>query len=380
MGEDEIHVPISGIFEANSPTEYAFRFAVFQHNRWPGRPFRFEAITAALQHATPQAVLNTICHHARLGVVAIVLGQMTGCSDLFQLVAAVAKAIEIAIFLPETNPVPMPLSGLQYNLARKGLNKKKTNLFDKIGVEDGEINSGSSNIKSLKGTERNSEIEGLEPNNPYLVQMRPSLIQPLTDLLIAKNWTKFSYVCTSPEGLYRLERLVAALHYRRDSFNPLGIDLRYIPSLEAASKELQRLDDHLKRRPVKHIVLDVDPFWDRLIGLKQPSLNGILDAGSLAYGGFGLGKSTFKQTGSAFGSTFASSHTANLDGRTGLFRQRARINTQEMLKELVMLGMNRREYRYILAGFEVDHLQLDGFLYSGVQLYGFQLLDQEVEA
>ncbi|XP_064638680.1 glutamate receptor-like isoform X2 [Lineus longissimus] len=145
----------------------------------------------------------------------------------------------------------------------------------------------------------------------YILHLRPQFTQALVDLIAFYRWTSIHYLYDTKEGLMRIEELLRLIHEHDGGDNHIDIDVRHVPEPFDAYSLLRQMDHMESSEEEKHIILD-----------------------------------------------FATENA-----------------TQSILRQIRQMGMNRARYHYLIAGLNVKAFDFEGFLYSGVNVTGFQLLD-----
>lgn len=155
----------------------------------------------------------------------------------------------------------------------------------------------------------------LTKRSSFVFQLHSPINDPLVEFLIQQKWVTFSYICNSGQCLHRLQRLIEKIHSKKD-YIELNIDVRYISDVRLASKDLRNLNGYLDSvSQHKRILIDMD----------------------------------------------------------------SQENLELLLYRIVLMGMNRPEYYYVITNIELEDLDLTDFKYSGVNITGFKIVDRQHE-
>lgn len=149
---------------------------------------------------------------------------------------------------------------------------------------------------------------------PYMHSLVPSTTKALADILVKENWTSFSYLTNSDLGLDKLQTLIAELHTRSANLTLDDVTTHVMAEGIDALNALVSLETRLKKLTDKRLIIN----------------------------SFGEGK------------------------------------TEELMKLFSQLGMNRREYSFLFSSLNVADTDESDYIYSGVNLAGYQMLDPEV--
>ncbi|VDL57446.1 unnamed protein product [Hymenolepis diminuta] len=146
--------------------------------------------------------------------------------------------------------------------------------------------------------------------------LMPTTIEALAEALIYENWTSFSYLTTSLEGIERSKQLLEVLQLEWSNHSLEEITIHYVRVHNIDKSVLQdalnSLDGSLKKRSERRIVVDA----------KITEVKGLM-------------------------------------------------------KMLSRMGMNRKEYTFLFASLNVADTDLVDYIFSGVNLAGFRLMDPE---
>ncbi|XP_064636089.1 glutamate receptor-like isoform X2 [Lineus longissimus] len=145
----------------------------------------------------------------------------------------------------------------------------------------------------------------------FILHMRPQFTQALVDLIVFYRWKSIHYLYDTNEGLMRIEELVHLLHEHDGGDTHIDIDVRQVADPYDAYNLLRQMDNMERPQEEKNIILD-----------------------------------------------FATENA-----------------TQSILRQIRQMGMNRAKYHYLVAGLNIKAFDFEGFMYSGVNMTGFQLLD-----
>ncbi|KAL3319325.1 hypothetical protein Ciccas_002007 [Cichlidogyrus casuarinus] len=257
-----VRIPIGAIFQEDSLSEEDFQLALNKHQ---AQTELFELYSIHLKEIQIPLLVEKMCSLVSKGAMGIFLGQFSASKETMNMVVSAAEAFKVPVFM-----------------------------LDYPSTED-------------------------EPNltYSYAVHMRPSLTDVTVAWLQYNNWTNFSYITSSAEGLYRLDQIVRKM----PSISPNNVDIRYVENIidsDSVTPELKALDDHLDSKTGKNVILDMDSVKRIKVRNQTPEL-------------------------------------------------------QNLLNNLIRLGMNRRDYNYLICSYDVRAFYLEGFKYSGVHLSGFQL-------
>ena len=251
-------VPIAGIFEAESIGESAFSFAVYAYNKNPRNPFYLLPKVSIL---TPPhdalRVMDQFCDLVSDKILAVFLSELAFNGGVNQILQNTARALEIPL----------------------------------ITTADGR-------------------------GGVFTRNLMPTTTEALAEVLVHENWTTFSYLTTSIEGVERLGRLVEELQTMQNNLSLSEVTVHYVGVQGKDDKELQEsllaLDGALKKREARRVVVD-----SRI------------------------------------------------------------VETSRLMRMFSRMGMNRREYEYLFASLNVADTDLGDYVYSGVRLAGYRLLDPE---
>lgn len=254
-------IPIGGIFESGSIGENAFSFAIFAHNKNPHNPFRLLPKVSIL---TPPydalSVMNRFCDLTNDPVLAVFTSELAFNAEVNHVLADTASALQVPL----------------------------------ITIADGK--------------------SGLFTRN-----LMPTTIEALAEALIFENWTSFSYLTTSLEGIERSKQLLEVLQLEWSNHSLEEITIHYVRvhniNKSILQDALNSLDGSLKKRSERRIVVDA-----KITEVKR------------------------------------------------------------LMKMLSRMGMNRREYTFLFASLNVADTDLVDYIFSGVNLAGFRLVDPEVIA
>lgn len=252
-------IPIGGIFEAGSIGENAFSFAVYAYNKNPHNPFRLLSKKSIL---TPPydsvSAMNRFCDLNSDPLLAVFTSELAFNSEVNRILADTASAIQVPL----------------------------------ITIANGE--------------------SGIFTRN-----LMPSTVEALAEVLVYENWTSFSYLATSLDGIERSKELVEELQIQWGNHSLEEVTIHYIRvqgvNESSLQESLNSLEGSLNKRTNRRIIVDAK----------------ITEAGTL-------------------------------------------------MKMLSRMGMNRREYTFLFAGLNVADTDLVDYIYSGVNLAGFRLMDPEV--
>lgn len=150
----------------------------------------------------------------------------------------------------------------------------------------------------------------------FTQNLMPVATEAIADILVHENWTSFSYLTTGLSGLDRLAELALELQTRRRNLTLQEVSV--------------------------HIIRDLNDVEDALTTL------GALE-GSL--------KRKEKKR-------------LVIDARVG--------ETKQLMRMLSQLGMNRGEFELLFASLNVADTEMGDYIFSGVKLAGYRLLDPEV--
>ncbi|VDO07073.1 unnamed protein product [Rodentolepis nana] len=251
-------IPIGGIFEAGSIGENAFSFAVFAYNKDSRNKFRLLPKVSILSPPYDAlSVMNRFCDLTSDPVLAVFTSELAFNSEVNHVLADTASALQVPL----------------------------------ITIANGK-------------------------NGLFTRNLMPSTIEALAEILVYENWTSFSYLTTSLEGIDRSKQLLEELQaqWSNHSLEEMPIHLVRVHGINESSLQdaLNSLDGSLKKRTERRIIVD------------------------------------------------------------------AKITeTKELMKMLSRMGMNRKEYTFLYAGLNVADTNLEDYIFSGVKLAGFRLLDPE---
>lgn len=252
-------VPIAGIFEAGSIGENAFSFAVYAHNKNPHNPFYLlPKLSILIPPHDALSVLNRFCDLVSDSVLAVFLSELAFDAEVNKVLSDAASALQIPL----------------------------------ITMANGK-------------------------SGPFARNLMPTTIEALAEVLVHENWTTFSYLTTSLEGIGRSEQLVKELQVRWNNLSLEEVSIHYVRVRDAEEMSLQDtlsgLDRALKKRTERRILVD------------------------------------------------------------------ARVSeTNELMRMFSRMGMNRKEYTFLFASLNVADADLEDYLLSGVKVAGFRLMDPEV--
>uniref|UniRef100_A0A5K3FCC2 ANF_receptor domain-containing protein n=1 Tax=Mesocestoides corti TaxID=53468 RepID=A0A5K3FCC2_MESCO len=250
-------IPIAGMFEAGSVGESAFSFAVYSYNRNPRNPFYLLPKLSILSPPHDAiTVLDRFCELAADNVLAVFVSELAFRSEVSQVLSNAATATEVPLI-------------------------------------------------TTAGGQRRSFTQNL----------MPTTTAALADVLVYENWTRFSYLTTSIEGVGRLTDLVEELEARKSNFSLAEVTVHYVGGLtdqQVVLDTLFSLDSALEKRKCRRLVID------------------------------------------------------------------SRVEeTRRLMRLFSKIGMNRGEYEFLFSSVNVADADLTDYIYSGTKLAGFRLMDPE---
>ncbi|CDI97847.1 glutamate receptor ionotrophic AMPA 3 [Echinococcus multilocularis] len=146
--------------------------------------------------------------------------------------------------------------------------------------------------------------------------LMPTATEALAEVLIHENWTTFAYLTTSMEGVRRLGQLVGELKERGSNLSLTEVTVHYVGVRGMNERELQ---------------------------------------GSLVALDGALKKKVARRV--------------VVDSRV--------VETNQLMRMFSRMGMNRGEYEFLFASLNVADTDLVDYIYSGVKLAGYRLMDPE---
>ncbi|KAH9278708.1 Glutamate receptor 3 [Echinococcus granulosus] len=146
--------------------------------------------------------------------------------------------------------------------------------------------------------------------------LMPTTKEALAEVLVHENWTAFAYLTTSMEGVRRLGQLVGELKERGSNLSLTEVTVHYVGVRGMNERELQ---------------------------------------GSLVALDGALKKRVTRRV--------------VVDSRV--------VETNQLMRMFSRMGMNRGEYEFLFASLNVADTDLVDYIYSGVKLAGYRLMDPE---
>ncbi|XP_074651562.1 glutamate receptor 2-like [Tubulanus polymorphus] len=163
-------------------------------------------------------------------------------------------------------------------------------------------------------------------NNDFIIHMFPPYATAIADLIAGYRWKRAYYLYENTEALVRLEKILKSLHERDKDAE---IDALYVHDVHNAYSHLRRVDEHSLFSEDERVQL-------------------------------------------------ARVNTARISGEKAIIIDVESYDSiHVLLKQIQQVGMNRVQYHYIIAGLDIDSVDIDGLRYSGVNVTGFRLVNPE---